>query len=136
MQTFEASGSRTNNKRKSLHTLIKSGKNKLIRLGDVLLMRVQSPAEIKNPEKFIATGNTVVQEGEKTGHAHRLGGNAQTEIFANLDNPDERYVAVFDGEATLSHEEHKPVTIEEGLYKVVIEREFDPTTEVVRRVYD
>jgi hypothetical protein len=128
MQTLE---SRSN----KITSLIKSGRNKYFRHGDVLLIRVQDENELKgNEAKLIATGNTVVQEGEITGHAHRLSG--QTEIYANLENPDEKYVAVVNGEAVLSHEEHKPITIDEGLYKVVIEREFDPTTEVTRKVYD
>jgi hypothetical protein len=133
MQTVESG----KNKR-SLKTLIKNGRNKYFRHGDVLLVRVESESELKDANKLIATGNTVVQEGEFTGHAHRLqtAGSAQTEIFANLDNPDEKYVAVIDGQATLNHEEHKQITVEEGLYKVTIEREWDPTTKMKRQVYD
>jgi hypothetical protein len=122
------------NGRKSMSTLIKSGKNKYFRHGDVLLTRVDDESELKDQSKLIATGNPVVQEGEITGHAHRLAG--QTEIFANMEDPDERYVAVINGEAQLIHEEHKIINLEEGLYKVTIEREYDPTTKINRKVYD
>lgn len=134
MQVIEGKG------RKNVIDLIKNKGEEFIRHGDVLLVRVHNADEIgAKASKLISTGTNVVQKGELTGHYHGLSakGSAQTEIFANIENPDEKYVAVMgeDG-ATLTHQEHKQVNLDEGLYKVVIEREFDPTTELTQRVYD
>jgi|SRR5215212_4747268 len=134
MQVIEGNG------RKNVTNLIKNKGEEFVRHGDVLLVRVHNTEEIKDKAgKLVATGTNIVQKGELTGHAHRLSsrGSAQTEIFANIENPDERFVAVMGEEgAMLTHEEHKQVNLDEGLYKVVIEREFDPTTELTQRVYD
>lgn len=131
MQTFEST--------KSLQTLIKEGNEPYYRQGDVWLTRVNSVEELKDEHKFVATDSKIVQNGELTGHFHGLdvNGSAQTQIFANIEDNDDKYVAVMGKEgAMLRHQEHDDFIVEEGLYKLTIEREYDPTTEIVRKVYD
>jgi len=137
MQVLNNSHTKNNN----VADLIKKGSEPFYRHGDVVLFRVNSIEEIGNDNvnKLVPTGRQIVQEGELTGHAHRLSanGSAQTEIFANMEKPGEEYIAVIgqDG-ASLTHEEHDRLDLEEGLYKKVIQREYDPTTKMTRQVYD
>jgi hypothetical protein len=94
--------------------------------GDVVLIRIDEAPTGKK------TNTNVIQEGEHTGHAHRITqGNAN--IFTN---DGIMYVKALGGGATITHEEHLPVTIEEGDYEVRIVRQKDPFTKLVSRVVD
>lgn len=99
---------------------------RIIEQGDVVLIRKDGcvAGTIKN--------NNVVQEGEHTGHAHRItSGNANV-----FDNNGQLSLKVFSGGATITHEEHLPITIEEGEYEVRIVRQKDPFTKLVSKVVD
>jgi hypothetical protein len=94
--------------------------------GDVVLIKIEKAPKGKlKPSK-------VIQEGEHTGHAHRI-----TDGDANIFTlGDKMYVKAQRGGATITHEEHLPVTIEEGDYEVRIVRQKDPFTKLVSRVVD
>jgi len=99
---------------------------RIIEQGDVVLIKRNRAVA------GIMTKNNVVQEGEHTGHAHRItSGNAT--VF-NLDG--QLSIKVLSGGATITHEEHLPVTIEEGEYEVRIVRQKDPFTKLVNKVID
>ena len=87
------------------------------RQGDLLFRRIP-----KLPSNTQSLKTDIVAEGETTGHKHRLQGNAQLYQFA-----DEKYVSVT-GRAELVHEEHKKITLEDGVYAIIQEREFNPFT--------
>lgn len=95
-----------------------------IRHGDVILQKVNTTNGKAKKMK-----ECVLAEGEVTGHFHRLKGQV-TELISEKD----RFVEV-EGEALLSHEEHDTLTIPEGKYKVLIQREVDLMGEV-RQVMD
>jgi sarcosine oxidase gamma subunit len=96
------------------------------RQGDVLLLAVD-PDSL--PEKARAVprqgGRTILAEGEATGHAHaihspaatllRVGSGAEAARFLRTTTP-----------VDLVHEEHAAITLPEGLYAVVIQREYVP----------
>jgi len=97
---------------------------KMYRQGEVLLQQVKNlPQNAKKKDNVLA-------RGEATGHRHMMRGQAQ--VFAT---EDAQYVQV-EGESQLIHEEHKPITVEEGIYKVVIQREYDLLRDEVRKVMD
>lgn len=96
--------------------------------GDVILQQV-SPGSVPKGEKKPAS--PVLAEGEVTGHAHRLAGE-----FRSFEVGGGRYVMVQPGGATLTHEEHGPVTLPAGTYRVGIVREFDHFLEESREVRD
>ncbi len=73
----------------------------------------------------------VVQEGEHTGHAHRLDNNGTV-----FQKGDRKFVLVQGGKALLTHEEHNTQEIEEGAYEVRIIREVDIFSKLVRAVVD
>jgi hypothetical protein len=103
---------------------------KIFRQGDVLLMQVATlpPAatKTKNKEK----GRVVLAYGEVTGHAHAIDSKLATEYAWQGD----RLIHVGKKGARVLHEEHAPVVLEEGTYKVIQQREYFP--EAIRNVAD
>ena len=106
---------------------------KFIQQGDVLLKKIDSLPEgskIKNA----SDKGYVLAEGESTGHAHRI-----TEIASDICRLYEKdgvlYVKALNS-VNLTHEEHKQVTIPEGIWEVGIVREYDHFLEEARNVKD
>lgn len=107
----------------------------IFRQGDVLLVAV---AAIPEGAKDVTTdGRIVLAEGEMTGHAHavyepitkdRPRGKARM-----WDAGAERFLQVVEKTA-LKHEEHAPVELPPGVYRIQHQREYSP--EEVRRVAD
>jgi hypothetical protein len=96
------------------------------RQGDVLLVKVASvPAGLKRTKKV------TLAYGEATGHHHSIFGGAVG--FADDEEGLAQYIEVKD-KATLVHQEHDPITIDEGIYKSVIQVEYTP--EAIRNVAD
>lgn len=86
------------------------------RQGDVIIEIVQ---EI--PSKAVSLGKRKeIAYGEVTGHAHRIDVG---ELF-EMKNGD-IYLKV-DKLSSLSHEEHKTITLIPGIYKTTIKRQYTP----------
>jgi len=94
--------------------------------GDILIKKV---ASIPKEAKKIKTN--IVMEGEHTGHAHRLEGGGFT-LYVVEDN---KYLEV-EGRVTIRHEEHLPIEIPPGRYKIDRVREYDHFEEEARAVRD
>ena len=87
----------------------------VIRQGDVLLI----PSRNETGERL---DHLTLALGEVTGHSHRiLDGNATL-----INKSGTLYLSVESNSATLVHEEHKPISLEEGIYEVVRQREYNP----------
>jgi hypothetical protein len=96
------------------------------RHGDVLIAGVDeipSGAE-KRPQSILV-------RGEVTGHAHRIV-DPETAIIWRVDN--QLFLEVVADSATVTHEEHKPITLPRGTYRFWVQREYSP--EAIRRVID
>lgn len=107
--------------------------SKMYRQGDVLLLAVDEteiPQETTPIER--EGGRVVLAHGEVTGHAHAI-----TEPGAQLvsgmvparwrnDPPEERRFLLIRGGATLRHEEHAPIALMGGAYRVIRQREYRP----------
>lgn len=93
------------------------------RHGDVLIDAVDRiPADAKPlPHRILA-------KGEITGHAHRL---AETEGTALFQGEDQLFLAVERESATVLHEEHAPIQLPRGRYRIWLQREYTPA-EIVR----
>jgi hypothetical protein len=72
----------------------------------------------------------IITEGEATGHAHVV------EDEVELYEKDGVLYMKTSKTIKVQHEEHKPVTLSEGIWKVGIVREFDPFLEEIRRIRD
>ena len=91
-----------------------------VRQGDVLLVPVDEAPDGARPVARTG-GRLILAEGEATGHAHAIGSHRATLLEAGED----RYLRV-GSPVTLDHEEHAPITVAPGTYRVVIQREYVP----------
>ena len=99
--------------------------SKLYRHGDVMIQEIDVI-----PKKAKKVKGNILVRGEVTGHAHRLDNPGAFQI---LESPDFIFVEVTE-ETNIIHEEHDPITLQKGKYKVWVQREYTP--EAIRRVYD
>lgn len=97
----------------------------LVRHGDVLVAAIDALPAAATPRP----GN-VLAHGEITGHSHRF---VPAEGGSLLVEGGQLYLRVT-GTVTLTHEEHGPIRLEPGLYRVWRQREYTP--EAVRTVMD
>ncbi len=99
---------------------------KMYRHGDLLMVAVDRiPATCREIDRDI------LAEGEVTGHAHRIHGATVLE-----DGEDLTYLRITDEGAIVTHEEHGPLSLPPGYYRVVHQREYDPYEEAAWRVQD
>ena len=106
----------------------------LYRQGDVLLIAIDSiPADAA---PCASKGDVILAYGEVTGHAHRLAeGSVKPYAKGGLWSADaERFIAVMEAGANLTHEEHSTIALPPGNYRIVQQREYHP--QEIRRVAD
>jgi hypothetical protein len=101
---------------------------KFYRQGDVLLI---GEAAAKGEQVSRDDGRIVLAYGEVTGHAHAIV-SEDAELLQDLESRFLRVLA--EGGVDLIHEEHATITIPQGDYRVVIQREYTPWGE--RQVRD
>jgi hypothetical protein len=98
----------------------------LYRHGDVLLAAVSAlPIDAKPAPGLI------LAHGELTGHAHRIRETGVAQLFTQGAFT---YLHVTAAKATLVHEEHRPIELPTGVYRVWQQREYTPTA--IRTVLD
>ena len=90
------------------------------RQGDVLLLAVAGfPPGLRFEPR---SGRIVLAEGEATGHAHAIEDpEARTFTYAGQRDLLTR------SKAQLIHEEHAPIEVPPGVYRIVIQREYEPS---------
>ncbi len=91
----------------------------LYRHGDVLIEEVETLP--KNREKL---QHTILAHGEVTGHSHRIREFAEADLYQT---PKELYLHVRGASVSVVHEEHKPIALAGGYYRVWRQREYSPT---------
>ena len=97
--------------------------------GDVFFTKTKKLPEGAKARKQNKRG-FVIAEGESTGHAHVV--DDDIELY---EKKGVLYLKT-EKEVQVQHEEHKPVTIGKGIWKVGIVREYDPFKEEERPVED
>lgn len=95
------------------------------RQGDVFVERVESMPADATP----LDGPIILAHGEVTGHCHEI----KTRGAKLFDKAGERFL-VLAKQSVLRHQEHDPITLEPGTYRVVRQREYSP--EAIRNVAD
>lgn len=98
--------------------------------GDVILEKVEV-AEGENVKAV--NGQYVLAEGEATGHAHTV---VAGEGVSLMTADDGGLLLATLKEVTIKHQEHHPLTLPAGKYKIRIVREYDYDTEEAREVRD
>lgn len=109
------------------------------RQGDVFIQRLSDTEEVPEQAKPVPhdNGRTILAYGEVTGHAHALPSTAK--LFRMEDNGSgapnlTSYLKIEGMPCSLKHEEHAPIELQPGTYKVTIQREYSP--EAIRAVAD
>lgn len=105
--------------------------NEMFAQGDLLIERVE---DIEPSGVIVAadlTGAIVLAEGELTGHRHAIFDRVTMfrEDALARDIPGGLYVGhvkVAEGSAVIEHQEHAPITLREGTYRVRRQRELEP----------
>ncbi len=96
------------------------------RHGDVLIAPIEEIPADAHPRH-----GAVLALGEITGHSHRF---ASPQSVALWERADGLFVRVTAESATLIHEEHQPITLPQGTYRVWMQREYTPRA--IRLVVD
>lgn len=105
-------------------------KSEWLQQGDVIMEPV---ADLPTGNKVSAKDRGyILAEGEVTGHAHRIEEIAGVEFVEK----DGMFYIRNKKPVTVRHEEHKPITLPAGTWRVRGVREYDHFTEESRRVID
>ena len=109
--------------------------------GDVVITEI-TDAEEKQCNELIGDahqdGPAVLAFGEATGHSHKLEPvpGVLVTTFTKKYQTEPEFFKVDGGGITLYHEEHNPITLPEGKYRVRIVRQFNHMTQRSERVWD
>lgn len=94
------------------------------RQGDVLIVGCEAfELPVGAPPVAREDGRIVLAHGEFTGHAHAI-----TEPDVELVEQDGNYYLRVPREAVVQHEEHLPISLGPGTYRVIRQREYVPGT--------
>jgi hypothetical protein len=96
------------------------------RHGDVMVARTE-----EKPVDARRCAHVTLARGEATGHSHRVADPSTATLWQTAE---ELYLEVVADSATLVHQEHNPITLPQGLYRVWLQREYTPSA--IRRVVD
>jgi hypothetical protein len=96
--------------------------------GDVLGRKLDKLPE--GEQKTVATRRLVVAHGE-SGHSHVI-----EDDEAELIQIGERMLLKLEKRATIVHEEHKPITLEPGIWEIGRVKEYDWFSKMKRQVVD
>jgi hypothetical protein len=98
------------------------------RQGDVLIQRIEGLPEGTRPRS-----DAVLFHGEVTGHAHRLAPESDAAI---LEWENDLFLQIGARGGTLIHDEHGPIPLGPGAYRVWRQREWDPSSRLARSIAD
>jgi hypothetical protein len=88
------------------------------RHGDVMIERVEAL-----PEQRRKLQHTVLAHGEVTGHCHRIKEPGAAVLY---ESTGELFLDIASVSATVTHEEHQPISLPQGFYRVWRQREYSP----------
>lgn len=100
--------------------------------GDVILFCEDLP---KAFSKMPTVADSCLAYGEATGHAHKIFGEPKDYEIRKDPTSNVIYLKVHNP-VYLKHQEHTPIKIPPGGYKIGIQTEYDPFTKLVRQVAD
>ena len=92
----------------------------IYRHGDVLLAPITSI-----PENARRKPDLILARGEITGHAHRIEAKGMAQLY---EYEDTLFLRIVGSPASVVHEEHLPIELPPGIYRVWRQREYDPVT--------
>lgn len=102
----------------------------LFRQGDVFIQRLD---DVPIPPGAAVLPHGTLVHGEVTGHSHRLEDLSMGRLFPG-DAIGEFLLEITARKARIVHEEHGPIELDQGFYRVWRQREYSP--EAIRPVFD
>jgi hypothetical protein len=106
------------------------------RQGDVFVERV--PARKPAGPQIGTEHSVILANGEATGHAHRViavdQGSDDRPAAQLFEETNGRRFLVVERSCLLTHEEHRPIALAPGSYRITLQREYEP--EGIKRVAD
>jgi len=97
--------------------------------GDVLGVKLSEMPS--GEQKIISKYHCVLAEGEFSGHAHVVDDDE-----AELIEVGGKMLLTLQKSATLKHQEHKPITLEAGIWQIGRVNEYDYFNKMVKKVQD
>lgn len=97
----------------------------LFRHGDVLIQKISAL-----PKEARRLRHRTLAHGELTGHSHQI---QESERVALWQSRNELFLRIEAPHATVVHQEHAPIEIPKGIYRVWRQREYTPERIVVVR---
>lgn len=85
--------------------------------------------------KKVGSNRFVLALGETTGHKHVISAERGT-LDIYKDEKTNQIVLVIDGKSVITHEEHKPIEIPTGVYRMKNQQEYDYHMLAGRQVID
>lgn len=101
------------------------------RQGDVFIMAVEA---IPERARRSPLPHGILVHGELTGHSHRLDDPRSAALFAGAHGIGELFLDVPAGGTRIVHDEHGPIELPQGFYRVWRQREYSP--QAIRIVQD
>ena len=98
----------------------------MFRQGDILLQRIEEV-----PDGAVKLRHTVIESSHTTGHQHKIAEKRTCRLYSF---GEEQVLEVFADAASLVHPEHDTIELEQGIYRVWRQREFQNRT--IRTVVD
>ena len=105
----------------------------MLRQGDVLLIPTTEAVPADTTPEVAEGGRLILMHGEATGHAHAVLERDATIRSRGSGMTVERWLQVH-ATTALVHEEHAPIPLKAGTYKILRQREYHP--EAIRNVAD
>lgn len=99
--------------------------------GDLILRHITHLPIGKSHKLKRSKRGWVLADGEATGHAHVVDNDE-----AELIEIGGKMLLVLEKAATVTHEEHKPITLEPGIWEIGRVQEYDYFSQMVRTVVD
>lgn len=100
--------------------------------GDVILTYGELPGDF---DSMPIVKDSCLAYGEATGHAHKIFGEPEAFELRECPKTKTRHLRVVSPVA-LKHQEHSPILLPPGDYRIGIQKEYDPFEKLTRQVAD
>lgn len=104
------------------------------RQGDILFEKI-SDNSLSTIESLQKLDTKTVALGEVTNHSHSFGNRDQVLLYKKPEEELPSMVTVLET-STLTHQEHKPIQFEKGVYKITREQSYNPFLKQIQRSID
>ena len=98
----------------------------MYRQGDILIVPMPKKQFKRARRRHPENGCVVLAYGEVTGHAHIMDADSVRLYDAYDDDGSIEEVLLVDETTLLTHDDHLPIRIPKGVYRVIHQREYSP----------